>query len=57
MSSRQYMIWQCMAITDAGVAHLAALPGLRRIEIYNSPKVSRNITRLFRETVRVRYSG
>ena len=51
------MIWQCMAITDAGVAHLAALPGLRRIEIYNSPKVSRNITRLFRETVRVRYSG
>jgi len=48
---------QCMAITDAGVAHLAALPELQQIEIYNSPKVSRNITRLFRETVRVYYSG
>jgi hypothetical protein len=49
--------WQCMAITDAGVTHLAALPRLQRIEIYNSPKVSRNITQLFRDTVRVHYSG
>ncbi len=49
--------WQCMAITDAGVVHLAALPRLQRIEIYNSPKVSRNIRQLFRETVRVHYSG
>jgi hypothetical protein len=49
--------WQCMAITDGGVAHLAALPRLQRIEIHNSPKVSRNITQLFRETVRVHYSG
>ena len=49
--------WQCMAITDAGVTHLAALPRLQRIEIHNSPKVSRNITQLFRDTVRVHYSG
>ncbi len=49
--------WQCMAITDAGVAHLAALPRLQRIEIYNSPEVSRRIMQLFRETVRVNYSG
>ena len=49
--------WQCMALTDAGVAHLAALPRLERIEIYSSPKVSRNIARLFRDTVRVHYSG
>ena len=49
--------WQCMAITDAGVAHLASLPRLQRIEIYNSPKVSRNMTNVFRETVQVHYSG
>jgi hypothetical protein len=49
--------WQCMAITDAGVAHLAALPRLQRIEIHGSPKVSKNITQLFRESVRVDYSG
>jgi len=49
--------WQCMGLTDAGVAHLAALPKLEQIEIYSSPKVSRNITKLFRDSVRVRYSG
>ena len=49
--------WQCMKITDAGVAHLAALPRLQRIEIYNSPNVSQKISQLFRETVQVRYSG
>ena len=46
--------WQCMAITDAGVAYLTALPRLQQIEIYNSPQVSRETTRLFREDVRVR---
>jgi hypothetical protein len=49
--------WQCMDITNAGVAHLAGLPKLRRLEIHNSPKVSRNITQLFRESVQVHYSG
>jgi hypothetical protein len=49
--------WQCMAITDAGVAHLAGLPRLRQIEIYNSPKVSSKVRQLFRESVRVHYSG
>jgi hypothetical protein len=49
--------WQCMAITDAGVAHLAGLPKLQQIEIYNSPKVSQSIKRLFRDTVRVHYTG
>jgi hypothetical protein len=49
--------WQCMAITDAGVTHLATLPRLRRIEISSSPKVSQSITKLFRETVSVNYSG
>ena len=49
--------WQCMGLTDAGVTHLARLPRLGRIEIHSSPKVSRNITKLFRDTVRVYYSG
>ena len=49
--------WQCMNITDAGVAHLAALPRLQEIKINNSPKVSRNITQLFRESVRVQCYG
>ncbi len=49
--------WQCMAITDAGVAHLAGLPKLQQLEIYNSPKVSQNIKQLFRDTVRVHYTG
>jgi hypothetical protein len=49
--------WQCMSITDAGVARLAALPRLQQIEIHNSPKVSRSIIQLFREGVDVHYSG
>jgi hypothetical protein len=49
--------WQCLAITDTGVAHLTALPRLERIEICSSPNVSRNITQIFRDTVRVHYSG
>jgi hypothetical protein len=48
--------WQCRALTDAGVKHLAALPRLQRIEIHNSPGVSRKITQLFPATVRVRHS-
>ena len=58
MEALQHLeFWQCMKITDAGVAHLAALPRLQRIEIYNSPNVSQKISQLFRETVQVRYSG
>jgi hypothetical protein len=49
--------WQCMGLTDAGLAYLTALPRLERIEIYGSPKVSRNIVQMFRDTVRVHYSG
>ena len=58
MESLEHLeFWQCMALTDAGVAHLAALPRLAQIEIYSSPKVSRKIAQLFRDTVRVHYSG
>jgi hypothetical protein len=49
--------WQCMSLTDAGVAHLVRLPKLRQIEIYGSPNVSRAETELFREDVDVHYTG
>jgi hypothetical protein len=49
--------WQCMNLTDAGVKHLAALPRLQHLEIHSSPKVSRNIMRLFPKTTQVHYSG
>lgn len=44
-----------MALTDAGVANLAALPWLEQIEIYSSPKVSRNIAQPFRDTLRAQF--
>jgi len=49
--------WQCMGITDTGVSALTRLPRLRQVEIYNSPKVSQEVVKLFREGVRVSYSG
>jgi hypothetical protein len=49
--------WQCMSLTDAGVAHLARLPNLRKLEVHSSPNVSREIRELFGDTVLVRYSS
>jgi hypothetical protein len=49
--------WQCAAITDHGVAHLATLPRLRRIDIHGSPEVSPGSARLFPSSVDVRYSA
>jgi len=49
--------WQCMALTGDGFSHLARLPRLREVEVHGSPHVSRKIAGLFREHVRVRYSG
>jgi hypothetical protein len=49
--------WQCMKITDDGVAHLAELPRLQRLDIHGSPGVTRRVETLFRDDVDVCYSG
>jgi hypothetical protein len=49
--------WACQRITDAGVAHLAALPRLREIAIHGSPGISRDAVALFPANVYVEYSG
>jgi hypothetical protein len=49
--------WACQGITDAAVAHLAALPRLREITIDGSPGVSRDAVALFPAHVRVKHSG
>jgi hypothetical protein len=56
-SLEQLEFWQCMLLTDAGFASVASLPALQRVEVHGSPNVSPNITRLFRDAVRVQYSG
>lgn len=49
--------WQCAGITNAGIAHLARLPQLRRIEVHSCPGVSPNVRELFQEPARVVYTG
>lgn len=49
--------WACQGITDAGIAHLAALPRLREITIDGSPGVSRDVVALFPAPVHVKCSG
>ena len=49
-------IWQCLSITDAGVAHLATLPNLREITLGGLPGVTLEATKLFPGSVQVTYS-
>jgi hypothetical protein len=49
-------LWQCARVTDAGVAHLAALPCLREITLGGLPGVTRDALSLFPPHVRVVYS-
>lgn len=49
--------WRPTMRSDAGVAHLAALPRLREISLDGRPGVTWNVIRLFPEDVRVNYSG
>lgn len=49
--------WQCAGITDSGMAHLAALPKLREINLGGLAGVTRAVMRLFPARVRVDYSG
>ena len=48
--------WNCAGITNAGVAHLAALPGLREISVDGCQQVTLEIITLFPAHVRVRHS-
>jgi hypothetical protein len=48
--------WQCLGITDAGVARLVGLPKLRDIAFDGSAAVSLEVTRLFPSRVEVNYS-
>jgi hypothetical protein len=50
-------LWQCVGITDMGIARLATLPRLRDITIDGSPNVSRAALPLFPSNVHVNYSG
>ena len=49
-------LYECMKITDAGVAGLAALPNLREVSLDGSPGVTLAGTRVFGPQVRVNYS-
>ena len=50
-------LWQCVGITDMGVASLATLPRLRDITIDGAPAVSRAALALFPSNVHVTCSG
>jgi hypothetical protein len=57
MSSLENLeFWNCPGITNAGVAHLAALPGLREISVDGCQQVTPEIIALFPARVRVRHS-
>jgi hypothetical protein len=47
--------WEVAAITDAGMAALAALPNLKEITVEGSPNVTRQGMSAFADTVRVRF--
>jgi hypothetical protein len=49
--------WQCLGITNAGIAHLAGLPQLRELTLDGLPGVTREAAALFPAHVRVNYSG
>jgi hypothetical protein len=45
--------WECGGISDAGLAHLASLPRLRKISVGGSPRVTRAGLAIFPPTVQV----
>jgi hypothetical protein len=57
MTSLEEMeFWQCLKLTNSGVAHLALLPQLRALTVDGSPGVTRNAADLFPPAVQMRYS-
>ncbi len=49
--------WQCPALTDAGIAHLASLPNLREVTLDGLPGVTKTILAVFPPGVRVNFIG
>lgn len=48
--------WECVGISDAGIARLTTLPRLKEISLSGSPKVTKEGMALFPASVRVDYS-
>ena len=55
-SLEEMEFWQCLKLTNSGVAHLARLPKLRAFTVDGSPGVTRSVTQLFPPSVQMRYS-
>lgn len=55
-SLEEMEFWQCLKLTNSGVAHLARLPKLRAFTVDGSPGVTRSVTQLFPPAVQMRYS-
>ncbi len=49
--------WQCLRVTDAGVAHLAGLPRLREINLHGLPGVTRERAAALPAHIHVNYSA
>jgi hypothetical protein len=55
-SLEEVELYECKAVTDAGLPHLARLPRLRQVALDGLPGVTLQGTRVFPPRVRVRYS-
>jgi hypothetical protein len=54
-SLEEIEFYECLKITDAGLPSLARLPRLRQLQIWGSPGISLDGTRVLPSRVRVRY--
>ncbi len=52
----QIELYECKGVTDAGLVFLAGLPRLREVHLDGLPGVTLEGTRVFRRSVRVKYS-
>jgi hypothetical protein len=57
LSLERLEFWQCAALTDAGIAHLTALPNLREVTLAGLPGITRQAAARFPPPVRVTYSA
>ena len=55
-SLEQIEFYECLHVTDAGLAFISKLPRLRQFDVSGSPGVTLEGTRVFPSSVTVRYS-